>query len=251
MKFTVLNIGVLLSVLTVWAITPANEYKSDIEKVKATITKSKIGFTIAYKMYPNGNSNNLIQEYKGNYYVWDDLMAYKSTDHELIMAKDTRITIDHEDKVVTINKYNKRQYAEFVKDMYKSFEDSAMLNLATYKLLESSSTQKKWLVQYASGIGNLESAVVDIKLPDYHITKVVLQYGASFASIYGEAPDGVSLNDKPRLEVIYSQYKKLTVTEKEKLFNTDLIVRSYKSGKGVLQANYKNYKLANYYTYKP
>jgi hypothetical protein len=227
------------------------DYRDDMLKVQETLSKEHISFTINYKVFSGHTGGKNVQEKTAEYYLWNNLFYSKSDEVDLLVNKGVSVSVDHEQKVITLNKYNANDRKKLHSEIMNYTADTVWKNIAEYTLVSSSETHKEWQIVYKRSVSGIGSSIVRIKIPEYYVTHVTLFYSESFNSIYGEAPDGVSLTEKPRLEITYDNYSKLSEVDKEKYFSIENIVTSYKNGKGILNPSYKNYTLANYYTMKP
>ena len=246
------NISILLLAFTVLAATPQKEdYKEDMLKVRDVLSNEHLSFTVTYDVYASHTGSKNIQQSVMNYYIWNDLMYSTSKEVDLLVNKDVSLFVDHTQKVVTVNKYNADDRKKLQKDLSVAFGDTIWRNIADYQLVHNADGYKEWKITYKRNVSNMASSIIRIKVPEYYITHSTILYNASFNDIYGTSPAGVSLTEKPRLEIAYTNYTKLVKEDKEKYFEVEKIVQLQKNGKGVLNPRYKKYTLANYYNVKP
>lgn len=230
--------------------TNAQTFVQDMKNVQDILQKQPLTYSVNYNLFSSHKAGLLIQHRQADFYLWDRLFAFQSEELAIINNDKYSITADHSQKVIVINKANPSLKKTRMKEMEQLANDSVISKIAKFKLITSSDNLRQWRVTYNTPMAGIQYMDIAIKLPEFHIQKMVLYYAASFDEIYGTTPEGVNKSQKPRMEISYQDYKKLAASDKVKYFSADALVTLNKSGKATLKSAYKNYKLANYYKLK-
>lgn len=233
-------------------VSTAQIFKKDMQQAKNTF-KGKLKFDLAYNLYASSsNKSKAVQSYTGKYYIWDEMSSYRSDDLDLITNHKLHLSVDHKMKVVLINKVNKGNKSNKLMDeLSHLLNDSQRTKFFKDSLLFSDSISRKWRVFFKKDLFGLVYIDVMLKLPEYQIVQVSYQYSKTFQALFNEAPDGVSPQAKPFLEINFNNYNKLTETERDRIFAESSFISLDNKGKATLMSPYKDYELSNYYNLKP
>lgn len=243
-----INLLALFVMLILAIPSRAQTFDDDMKRMREEM-KKHIAFNVDYKLF-SSDVGTMIQEMKGRYFLWDKMSAYRAEDIELLTNKRYRVSVDHEQKLITINN-NYGNADKMMDELMQGFSDSLRKSIYQDTLLASNAQSRKWGIKLKKGNSLLTGMEITVSLPDYHLQEVVYYYSKTFQDIFDDAPDGVSSSSKPVVKISCSSYADLTDADREKFFSELPYVKIEKNGKATLQPSYKNYTLANYYQTKP
>ncbi len=228
-------------------ISSAQKASDDFKQVSNAYKDMHQSFEINYYMYSDYTSEKQIQTKQAFYYVWDRMLYYKIDEAEVVNNDRFNLSTDNKNKKIVLNKTNTALEKKYLKQALKINLDSLLARNAVVTLLSESEKERTWRIAYRHPIKGISYLDLTIELPAFRLAKIVLYYAKSFNDIYGTSPANVSKTQKPRLEILYSNYKQLNDEDKEKYFSAKQILTIDKKGSVTLIGNYKKYFLANYY----
>lgn len=231
-------------------VASAQTFRSDMEKVEENLVEQDIRFSMRYTMYPSDNSNSIIQQMNATYYLAGEMYVYETDQVYLLANRKMSLSVDHDQRVVIINKYDPSSKRRQLKELTSLLTDSVRKQVAKDTLLLNEPGRRVWRVTFARPVKGIDHIDVTVDPVEARIQKMVYYYAYTFKELYDEAPDGVPLSGKPRLEVLFADYTLITPAEKNRLFTGEQFVKIDKSGKATLMPKYNTYKLSNFYNLK-
>lgn len=226
-------------------------FKQDMNNVQKHLGAAHIRFTLQYTMYAtHSGTDNQVQQMHADYYLWDDMYAYRTDELHLLTNDKMTLSVDKEQQLVMINKYDPAYKRKKLMELTEIITDSLRDRVIKDSLLQSSNEERTWRILFKTPVKGVAFIDVSIQLPEYRITKMTQYYSRSFKDIFEDAPDGVSLQSKPRLEIAFTEYRELLAADKQKYFSGEDVVKLDASGKAVLASPYRSYKLSNFYNLK-
>lgn len=222
----------------------------DFKKLAEMFSAAHTSVDVTYELYATHNGNHKIQSLQGKYYIWEKLLAYRISDIEVFNNERFVLSVDHETKNMVLNRSNPSFDKKLQKELMKINVDSLLSRFAEVTLLDNKNDQRTWRISYTKTSSGISSVDITIDLPAYRLNKIVLYYDRTFDDIYSMAPDKVKKTDKPRLELLYSNYTGLDKKDKEQYFYAGRMLTVGKNGTVKLSDSFKKYHLANYYNLK-
>jgi hypothetical protein len=224
----------------------AQTFSRDVQKMREALGVAKVSFDFSCSMYSAHNSGKMIQQTSARYYLWEGRSFYITGEVELLTNEAVSIAVNHTRKTVLLNKSEAKKKGDFIKQMLKLQTDTLVTKNMQVFLKDSTLQSKTWQIKYNRPVGGVSSIEISLQLPSCYPLQVVLYYSRNFGSIYGTSPEGVSLNNTPRLVIDYRNYRDLDQNSRQ-LFATGRYVRFDAQGRARLVEKYRTYTLADYY----
>lgn len=233
--------------------------QQDLDQLSRELSRMRAHVHVDYHLYAGHTSSKRIQEQKAEYYVWDKMYSMEMDDSRIIKNDKMLVSIDHEDKVILLNAVKSKFDKNWDELLTRIRIDSTLKEIGgNYTFLgeDSASGVRSWKINVsATQIDDDETgqpfSFIDISYgKDFRLHKVVLYYNQSFETIFEIAPDGVGLNERPRVEVLYRSYTPIGESElKHKILAEEVLSLNAK-GSVLLKPQYKTYQVVNYLNLK-
>jgi hypothetical protein len=212
----------------------AQNYKEDMEKIHEGYTSKYHSFKMTWMYFPDSLSYPT-DSMTGNCFVNGASYYYNikngSSHYEYLKNEKYYLVIDHSNKVVAVSKSANVKMQSWSLDKVDSLLNNPSVKVS-YKLIANGKGEYNVALQ-----GEAWSRVKIIFNKTNFTIEEITMFSSAAGKIYGEK------YNKPRVKISYSDYNEKLPDEK--IFSeTNYLNES--SGKTLLAAGYKNYKLLDY-----
>lgn len=224
--------------LHLFAGNPSKEKaKADFKKVNLVYLSTPIySLDIQYSVFDNHVGGNLVEQKSGQYYKNKGLSYTKILNIETVVNAKTTVVVNNEDRVLLITDTKKIELSPIQTNV-----DTLLKMCNDIKTRDLGVTERFYSLDFGDNSNSEFSKIeIYINLTNYCIKKIIMYYNESMPL---NQNDFYADEKKPRLEITYKTFKKMT-TINESLFTEatylSLVDNKYK-GKG----KYSNYKIVN------
>lgn len=236
----------ILGVLFTHGVLKAQSLEDDLKLFSLCMPREAM-YHLSMNLYSSHSSTQIIQQSDADYKIWGPAYArLKMGNIEVVKNDKFNITVNHRNKTVLVNKSNPDVDLKLEKLFYSYHADSIIAGFIKAELLDSTAANRTWRFYYKISIKNISHIDITINRNETLLKKITLYYSKTFMQLFGQNPEVLKKDEKPRMEIEYSAFQKLTRGDIQHAFSVDEII-TYQKKQVQLTDKYKGYRLYNYY----
>lgn len=243
------SLGISICCLLIGTVFLSMTYPSELVKVIEKMKQKKYHLKVRMTLFDNGYSkNNILETKEMTVFAFGKYIHYVAGNTENYSDENYQLAIDHENKIILINKAvkeQKKKKSSMTDELMLLELDSAISNSFKITTIQKSTQNVTYKLKYLSEDSEIEFTELDIDTKQSKIKSSSIQYALPLQKLMGSISKDNKSKNKPYLKTEYTTFDYLETFNKDD-FDFSKIIKIDKKGDFVLGPLYKNYKVVNY-----
>lgn len=219
---------------------------SEMKKMMELLKQKKYLTHVSIELFDNPKTTKPVEKDEMSVVVWGNEIHYKSALVETFSTKACKISIDHQQRIILLNKPEK----EIKRALFQRLEpinfDSLLSGLYSIEVDAKTDHITRFRISYQLESSPIEYVLYSIDNRYFKPISIEIYYSKSLSQLMGSVFKKKS-GDKARMSIHYDRFEFLDKYP-SKYFDYGSIIQIPGKGFPTLGSNYKGYELFNYLT---